>query len=100
MHGLRSLNCATDPFIVSALSYFSWVTWIRPNDPGLSILFLVDCQLISPSIIVIAQLFGYVHGLGMSMITFDWNQIAYVSRAIYYFHERSIDFFTDMSILL
>ena len=28
--------------------------------------------------IVVAQLFGYVHGLGMSVITFDWAQIALV----------------------
>ncbi|KAJ7877622.1 OPT oligopeptide transporter [Mycena leptocephala] len=46
-------------YIFQALSYFSWVTWIKPNDP------------------VIAQLFGYVHGMGMSVITFDWNQITY-----------------------
>ncbi|THH17151.1 hypothetical protein EW146_g3620 [Bondarzewia mesenterica] len=26
----------------------------------------------------ISQLFGYVHGLGMSLVTFDWSQIAYV----------------------
>ncbi|KIY64278.1 OPT oligopeptide transporter [Cylindrobasidium torrendii FP15055 ss-10] len=51
-------------YLFTALSYFSWVTWIRPNDP------------------VIAQLFGYVHGLGMSLITFDWNQIAYVDSPL------------------
>lgn len=42
-----------------ALSWFSWVTWIWPDDP------------------VVSQLFGYVHGMGMSVITFDWAQIAY-----------------------
>lgn len=27
---------------------------------------------------VINQLFGYETGLGMSLITFDWSQIAYI----------------------
>ncbi|KAL0945618.1 hypothetical protein HGRIS_014773 [Hohenbuehelia grisea] len=44
-------------YLFQALSYFSWVTWIRPEDP------------------VVAQLFGYFSGLGMSTITFDWVQI-------------------------
>ncbi|KAJ7791750.1 OPT oligopeptide transporter [Mycena olivaceomarginata] len=51
-------------YIFQALSYFSWVTWIRPNDP------------------TIAQLFGYVHGMGMSVITFDWNQITYIGSPL------------------
>ncbi|KAJ7767859.1 OPT oligopeptide transporter [Mycena maculata] len=51
-------------YIFQALSYFSWVTWIRPNDP------------------VIAQLFGYLHGMGMSVITFDWNQITYIGSPL------------------
>ncbi|KAJ7872143.1 small oligopeptide transporter [Mycena olivaceomarginata] len=51
-------------YIFQALSYFSWVTWIRPNDP------------------VVAQLFGYVHGTGMSIITFDWSQIAFAGSPL------------------
>ncbi|KAJ6559317.1 OPT oligopeptide transporter [Mycena sp. CBHHK59/15] len=51
-------------YLFQALSYFSWVTWIRPNDP------------------VIAQLFGYVHGMGMSVVTFDWNQITYIGSPL------------------
>ncbi|KAJ7691331.1 OPT oligopeptide transporter, partial [Mycena rosella] len=51
-------------YIFQSLSYFSWVTWIRPNDP------------------VIAQLFGYVHGMGMSVITFDWSQISYIESPL------------------
>ncbi|KAF8904882.1 OPT oligopeptide transporter [Mucidula mucida] len=47
-------------YLFQALSYFSWVTWIRPDDA------------------VIAQLFGYMHGMGMSVITLDWSQIAFV----------------------
>lgn len=46
-------------YLFMALSWFSWVTWIWPDDP------------------VVSQLFGYVHGMGMSVITFDWAQIAY-----------------------
>jgi OPT family small oligopeptide transporter len=47
-------------YIFTALSYFSWVCWIAPNN------------------VPVNQMFGYVHGLGMSLITFDWAQIAYV----------------------
>ncbi|KII86297.1 hypothetical protein PLICRDRAFT_177860 [Plicaturopsis crispa FD-325 SS-3] len=51
-------------YIFQALSYFSWVTWIRPDDP------------------VIASLFGYLNGMGMSVITFDWSQIAYIGSPL------------------
>ncbi|KZT04573.1 OPT oligopeptide transporter, partial [Laetiporus sulphureus 93-53] len=46
-------------YIFQALSYFNWVCWIVPNN------------------VVVNQLFGYTSGLGMSLITFDWSQIAY-----------------------
>ncbi|CAA7266324.1 unnamed protein product [Cyclocybe aegerita] len=49
---------------IFALSYFSWVTWIRPENTTIS------------------QLFGYVHGMGMSVITFDWSQIAYIGSPL------------------
>jgi len=42
-----------------ALSYFTWVCWIAPNN------------------IVVSQLFGMQTGLGLSPITFDWSQVAY-----------------------
>ncbi|KAF8841357.1 small oligopeptide transporter [Paxillus ammoniavirescens] len=51
-------------YLFQALSYFSWVTWIWPEDA------------------VIAQLFGYMHGMGMSVITFDWGQIAYIGSPL------------------
>lgn len=51
-------------YIFQALSYFSWVCWIAPNN------------------IIVNQLFGYVSGLGMSVITFDWAQITYVVNPI------------------
>lgn len=45
-------------FIFQALSYFAFVTWIRPQNA------------------VINQLFGASTGLGLIPLTFDWNQIA------------------------
>ncbi|KAG2148954.1 OPT oligopeptide transporter [Suillus clintonianus] len=47
-------------YLFQALSYFTWVCWIAPNN------------------VVVNQLFGYQSGLGMSLITFDWAQITYV----------------------
>lgn len=105
---------------VQALSYFSWVTWIWPDNAG-------ECLRLSPIIHrgaqfgfeVIAQLFGYVGfscpfsvlfvdkmnggklhawdgkcdfdraiveiritAQGMSILTFDWSQIACVSLSV------------------
>lgn len=51
-------------YIFQALSYFSWVTWIAPQNTTIS------------------QLFGYVHGMGMSVLTFDWSQIAYIGSPL------------------
>ncbi|KAF5375910.1 hypothetical protein D9615_008169 [Tricholomella constricta] len=51
-------------YIFQALSYFSWVCWIAPDN------------------IRVNQMFGYVHGLGMSLITFDWAQIAYIGSPL------------------
>ena len=46
-------------YLFTALSTFTWVCWIAPNN------------------IVVNQLFGYSTGLGMGFLTFDWNVIAY-----------------------
>ncbi|KAF9444401.1 OPT oligopeptide transporter [Macrolepiota fuliginosa MF-IS2] len=51
-------------YIFQALSYFSWVCWIAPDN------------------VPVNQMFGYVHGLGMSLITFDWAQIAYIGSPL------------------
>jgi OPT family oligopeptide transporter len=51
-------------YIFTALSMFNWVCWIRPDN------------------IVINQLFGYSSGLGMSVLTFDWSQIAYIGSPL------------------
>ena len=46
-------------YLFTALSFFSWVTWTAPRNHTIN------------------TLFGYSSGLGMSLITFDWNQISY-----------------------
>ncbi|KAI0739686.1 OPT oligopeptide transporter [Daedaleopsis nitida] len=51
-------------YIFQALSYFNWVCWIAPNN------------------VVVNQLFGYYSGLGMSLVTFDWSQIAYIGSPL------------------
>ena len=51
-------------YLFQALSYFSWVCWIAPDN------------------IVVNQLFGYVSGLGMSTITFDWAQISFMGEPV------------------
>ncbi|KAG9221094.1 hypothetical protein CCMSSC00406_0005467 [Pleurotus cornucopiae] len=51
-------------YLFQALSYFSWVCWIAPEN------------------VVVNQLFGYQHGLGMSLITFDWAQISYIGSPL------------------
>ncbi|KAJ6515696.1 OPT oligopeptide transporter [Mycena sanguinolenta] len=51
-------------YLFTALSYFSWVCWIVPDN------------------IVVNQLFGVSYGLGMGLITFDWAQIAYIGSPL------------------
>ncbi|KAL0956572.1 hypothetical protein HGRIS_002709 [Hohenbuehelia grisea] len=51
-------------YLFQALSYFSWMCWIMPNN------------------VVVNELFGYQHGLGMSLITFDWAQISYIGSPL------------------
>ncbi|KAK7061903.1 OPT oligopeptide transporter [Favolaschia claudopus] len=51
-------------YLFQALSYFSWVCWIAPNN------------------IVVNQLFGVNYGLGMGILTFDWAQIAYIGSPL------------------
>ncbi|KAF9038022.1 OPT oligopeptide transporter [Panaeolus papilionaceus] len=53
-------------YLFSALSFFSWVCWIAPDNIPLN------------------QMFGYSHGMGMSLITFDWSMIAYIGSPLAY----------------
>ncbi|KIJ17039.1 PF03169 OPT oligopeptide transporter protein [Paxillus involutus ATCC 200175] len=51
-------------YLFTALSTFTWVTWIAPRNK------------------LVNQLFGYQTGIGLSMLTFDWSQIAYMSSPL------------------
>src|ERR1700755_2630996 len=42
-------------YLFTALSSFSWVCWIAPNNAKVN------------------QLFGVTHGLAMGILTFDWG---------------------------
>ncbi|KAI0247355.1 small oligopeptide transporter [Lactifluus subvellereus] len=52
-------------YLFTALSTFSWVCWITPNN------------------VKVNQIFGVIHGLGMGLITFDWGVItAFISSPL------------------
>jgi hypothetical protein len=51
-------------YLFTALSSFSWVCWIAPNN------------------VKINQLFGVTHGIGMGVLTFDWGQISYIGSPL------------------
>ncbi|PLW42849.1 hypothetical protein PCASD_07221 [Puccinia coronata f. sp. avenae] len=51
-------------YLFTALSTFSWVCWLAPRNR------------------LINQLFGTVNGLGLSLLTFDWSQIAYIGSPL------------------
>ncbi|KAL1669798.1 OPT oligopeptide transporter protein-domain-containing protein [Schizophyllum commune] len=51
-------------YLFEALSVFTWVCWIAPNN------------------VKVNQLFGYHSGLGFSILTFDWSQIAYIGSPL------------------
>lgn len=46
-------------YLFTALSSFSWVCWIVPNNAKVN------------------QMFGVTHGMAMGLFTFDWGQITY-----------------------
>lgn len=51
-------------FLFTALSSFSFVCWAAPRNR------------------IVNQLFGVSSGLGMSVLTFDWSQIAYIGSPL------------------
>ncbi|KAI0795128.1 OPT oligopeptide transporter [Abortiporus biennis] len=51
-------------YLFTALSIFSWICWIAPNN------------------IPINQVFGVYSGLGLSTITFDWTQITWTTSPL------------------
>ncbi|KIJ63337.1 hypothetical protein HYDPIDRAFT_29591 [Hydnomerulius pinastri MD-312] len=51
-------------YLFTALSTFSWVTWFAPRNK------------------LVNQLFGFNSGIGLSIFTFDWSQITYLSSPL------------------
>lgn len=51
-------------YLFQALSVFSFVCWVVPNN------------------VPVNQLFGVSNGLGMSLLTFDWNEIAWTNSPL------------------
>lgn len=51
-------------YLFTALSMFTWVCWIVPNNAA------------------VKQMFGYSSGMGLSILTFDWAQIAYIGSPL------------------
>jgi OPT family small oligopeptide transporter len=60
----RALTIPDAGYLFMALSAFSWICWIVPNN------------------IVVNQLFGTTTGLGMSFLTFDWTNIAWIGSPL------------------
>ncbi|RXW18921.1 hypothetical protein EST38_g6931 [Candolleomyces aberdarensis] len=51
-------------YLFTGISFFSWVCWIAPEN------------------VTVNALFGVNSGLGMSMLTFDWNMIAFIGSPL------------------
>lgn len=51
-------------YLFMALSVFNWVCWIAPANPAVN------------------ALFGTQSGVGLSLISFDWAMISYVSSPL------------------
>ncbi|OSD07751.1 small oligopeptide transporter [Trametes coccinea BRFM310] len=51
-------------YLFSALSVFTWVCWLAPNN------------------LKVNALFGYHSGMGFSLLSFDWNQIAFIGSPL------------------
>ena len=78
-----TLAVALAGFIFTALSYFSWVCWIKPGKQLCSNpLCLENLTLLAAESRVVNQLFGVSTGLGMGLFTFDWSQIIYAGSPL------------------
>lgn len=51
-------------YLFQALSMFSWVCWISPNNVALN------------------DVFGFASGLGMSVVTFDWTVVTWIGNPL------------------
>ena len=57
-------DAVREGFLFTGLSVFSWVCWVAPKN------------------VPVNQLFGAYSGLGMSLVTFDWSQIAWIGSPL------------------
>ncbi|EIM92032.1 small oligopeptide transporter [Stereum hirsutum FP-91666 SS1] len=71
-------------YLFTALSTFSWVTWIAPKNVVRAFLPYRNSDHTYPIVTLqkVNQLFGYTSGLGMSIFTFDWSNIAYLGSPL------------------
>lgn len=51
-------------YLFTGLSIFNWICWIAPNN------------------IVLNQIFGVYNGLGLSILTFDWTEVIWISNPL------------------
>ena len=51
-------------YLFTGLTFFNWICWIAPNN------------------VPVNTLFGTVTGLGMSVLTFNWASIAFISSPL------------------
>ncbi|CAL1710742.1 unnamed protein product [Somion occarium] len=51
-------------YLFQALSMFTWVCWLAPNN------------------VTVNALFGYHSGMGFSLLSFDWTQIAFIGSPL------------------
>jgi hypothetical protein len=69
-------------FLFSALSSFSFICWIWPSACPVRVHKRAGPETATSGNIKVNQLFGVVSGLGMSALTFDWGQIAYIGSPL------------------
>ncbi|KAH8116232.1 OPT oligopeptide transporter protein-domain-containing protein, partial [Phellopilus nigrolimitatus] len=62
-------------YLFTALSMFTWVCWIAPQNLISPLTYFAFGQAVK-------QMFGYSSGMGMSILTFDWAQIAYIGSPL------------------
>jgi hypothetical protein len=79
-------------YLFGALSYFSWICWIKPSalpSPKYPSFFLslsnpnlTDTVVPCADNIVVNQLFGSSTGLGLGLFSFDWSQISWIGSPL------------------
>ncbi|KAF4610329.1 hypothetical protein D9613_010456 [Agrocybe pediades] len=79
--------CIIPGYLFSALSVFSWVCWIWPNNVKVNQIFGLVYSSALPLSGGRQYLLGifsprYHSGLGFSMLTLDWNQIAFIGSPL------------------